>query len=177
MIIGLCGYARAGKDTAADALVEARGFRKVAFADSLKRDVTMMLNAAGICVDFENPEQKEEWRDLLVFWGRKMRQKDPDYWIKRLIFECKKKHIGLDEAVVIPDVRYLNEANWVTGHGGSIFMVDRPGVGPANEEEQMSIEQIDGTGRFLRIFNDSGVLEFKTMVSDLVARGGWRVIE
>ncbi len=37
MIIGLCGPAGSGKDTAADFLVKNHGFAKVAFADPLKR--------------------------------------------------------------------------------------------------------------------------------------------
>ena len=37
MIIGLCGLAGSGKDTAADSLVLGHGFVKVAFADPLKR--------------------------------------------------------------------------------------------------------------------------------------------
>ncbi len=39
IIIGLTGYAGAGKDTVADALVTHAGFRKIAFADALRREV------------------------------------------------------------------------------------------------------------------------------------------
>ena len=37
MIIGLCGLAGSGKDTAADFLVERMGFAKISFADPMKR--------------------------------------------------------------------------------------------------------------------------------------------
>jgi len=39
IIIGLTGYAGAGKDTVADALVTHAGFRKIAFADALRLEV------------------------------------------------------------------------------------------------------------------------------------------
>lgn len=39
-IIGLCGFAGSGKDTVADLLVTHAGFRKLAFADSLKAELT-----------------------------------------------------------------------------------------------------------------------------------------
>ncbi|MDQ1260603.1 MAG: hypothetical protein QG643_2429 [Pseudomonadota bacterium] len=39
-LIGLCGYAGAGKDTVADLLVTHAGFRKLAFADALKAEIT-----------------------------------------------------------------------------------------------------------------------------------------
>lgn len=45
-IIGLCGFAGAGKDTAADVLVRHCRFRKIAFADALKAEIV-----TGFCVD------------------------------------------------------------------------------------------------------------------------------
>ena len=36
MIIGLSGYARSGKDTVAETLVNEYGFKRVAFADKIK---------------------------------------------------------------------------------------------------------------------------------------------
>jgi hypothetical protein len=38
-ILGLCGFANAGKDTVADLLVTHAGFRKLAFADELKAEL------------------------------------------------------------------------------------------------------------------------------------------
>ena len=69
MIIGLCGYSKVGKDTLCEQL---QNFERFAFADALKREVTVMLRAVGIEADLWG-EDKEEWRDLLVFWGRKRR--------------------------------------------------------------------------------------------------------
>jgi len=34
--------------------------------------------------------------------------------------------------VVITDVRFENEADWILGHGGHVIRVERPGVGPVN---------------------------------------------
>jgi hypothetical protein len=55
-IIGLTGFAGAGKDTVADLLVEHAGFRKLAFADALKAELT-----EAFCVEpivFTRPEFK-----------------------------------------------------------------------------------------------------------------------
>lgn len=55
-IIGLCGFAGAGKDTAADLLATHAGFRKLAFADALKAELT-----TAFCVEpivFIRPEFK-----------------------------------------------------------------------------------------------------------------------
>ena len=84
MIIGLSGYARVGKDTAAEALMK-RGFVRVAFADALKSDVVNALcdsigevNGPDINVpELVTRSCKETFRPLLVEYGRAMRSLQP----------------------------------------------------------------------------------------------------
>lgn len=45
-IIGLCGFAGAGKDTVADVLVKHCGFQKLAFADALRAEVANGFNVS-----------------------------------------------------------------------------------------------------------------------------------
>lgn len=57
-IIGLCGYAAAGKDSVADILVRHAGFRKLAFADALREEA-----AEGFAVEplvFTRRETKDK---------------------------------------------------------------------------------------------------------------------
>ena len=71
-LIGICGFARSGKDTAASMLMM-RGFTRIAFADVLKDEVcrTFGLTREGLERD------KEMWRPLLVEWGRGRRRGRP----------------------------------------------------------------------------------------------------
>lgn len=144
-IVGICGYARSGKDTAARGLVD-QGWRRVAFADPLKQDVLSMLVEAskhgGLPRHqwpqwswFQDPEKKELIRPLLVEYGRAMRMVDNDYWIKR----ATKTYVRGCGCFVITDVRYVNEASWIRSRGGCVLQVVRPGVGPANDEEKNSL--------------------------------------
>lgn len=55
-IIGLCGFASAGKDTVADLLVTHAGFRKLAFADALKSELTEAFQVEPLV--FNRPEFK-----------------------------------------------------------------------------------------------------------------------
>ena len=139
MIVGLCGYAKSGKDTIAEALGT---HDRVAFADALKIEVAVMLQAIGIHVDFNNPVDKEEWRDLLVFWGRKRREQDKDYWIKQMFLRNAHLFHGKNSQVIITDVRYPNEAKWVLNKNGLVIYVSRPDVWPNNDEERTSIQLI-----------------------------------
>ncbi len=55
-IIGLTGYASAGKDTVADLLVTHAGFRKLAFADALKAELVDAFQVEPLV--FTRPEYK-----------------------------------------------------------------------------------------------------------------------
>lgn len=57
-IIGLCGFAGAGKDTAADILVQHAGFYKVAFADALKAQLVEAFHVEPLV--FVRPELKSQ---------------------------------------------------------------------------------------------------------------------
>ena len=47
-----------------------------------------------------------------------------------------------DAIIVLTDVRYDFEVDFIQSLGGRVFYIDRPGVGPANEEEFISFFDI-----------------------------------
>lgn len=152
MKVGLCGYAQTGKDTAAEHLVN---YQRFAFADGLKTDASKMLAAIGIAADWRDGAFKARWRPLLVALGAGMRASHPDYWIKRLIYSIVTAGIGPRDNIVITDVRYANEVQWILGQRGVVVRVDRPDYGPANEEEERSFFEIESMyGSMPRVMND-----------------------
>jgi hypothetical protein len=140
-LIGLCGFAQSGKDTAALGLIKA-GFTRVAFADELKLELARAIRNDASATDESTLQwlaaNKETLRPLMVGWGVMRRLQNPDYWI----------NIGMARATcrtcaVITDVRYPNEAKALWNAGGFLVRITRPGVGPANSEEARTIQQID----------------------------------
>jgi hypothetical protein len=130
-IIGLWGAAKVGKDTIQRHL----GWPRAAFADRLKLDLAPIFSRLGL--DLENPDHKSLARSLMVEYGRLGRIIDPDIWIRRL-------ELPEDEdRVVITDVRYWNEIDWIVAKGGLVVKVERPGVLPANQEEVDSFDAIE----------------------------------
>lgn len=169
MLVGLAGYAQVGKDTAAAGLKRC-GFRQFAFANRLKREVTEMLRSVDIDVNLRDPEEKKRWRDLLVFWGAKRRAQDPGYWVKRLIYDIAKRGIspGIED-VVISDVRYVNEAEWIISRGGIIIRISRPGYKPQNGEEAKSFAEMDKAGfQQVKLTNHKSIAELQRRVVELV---------
>ena len=75
MIIALTGFSKAGKNCLAEQL---QNYRQCAFADALKQEVTRILLANDLKPDLWAAD-KEEWRWLLVGWGRMRRAQDRDY--------------------------------------------------------------------------------------------------
>lgn len=141
MIIGLVGYARAGKNTAADGL---KSYHQVSFAKALKEEVAEIMNEKGgfgLRIDFKKDEEaKIKYRPLLVAWGEARRQAYENYWIDRLF-----KQIGHDLYhcnYVVTDCRYRNEVQAIKAVGGKIIYIERPGYEAANDVEAQSIKEI-----------------------------------
>lgn len=134
-LIGLCGYARTGKDTAA---ANMPGWHRFAFADALKSDLAPLL--ADVGCDLADAEHKTTARPLLVAWGATARAFRPAYWVERLF---RAIDFSKRERVIITDVRYPNEVAEILRRGGVVVRIVRPGIGPANDEEARSIAQIE----------------------------------
>lgn len=139
-IIGLVGYARTGKDTVAQTLIEEYGFERVSFADPI-RDAVYTLNPyvteAGLrlrnLVDMLGWDavkvQYPEVRRLLQVFGTEVarEQWSDSFWIDLGFSKMKR-----NGRYVITDVRFPNEADAVYENGGVLWRVNRPGVGPVN---------------------------------------------
>lgn len=147
-LIGVCGHAGSGKDTVGQYLVDTRdNTYKLGFADPLKEAAAQMF---GIEVDdFYNSAVKELpnnfWgvspRQMAQFFGTEMVRETlprliPDignnFWIHRMV----QRLIGAeytepydsDDVVVITDVRFQNEYDWIVSQGGIIIHLTRPGA-------------------------------------------------
>lgn len=168
-LIGLCGFAQAGKDTAASYLTGMYSFTRVAFADAL-RDVLYALNPIAAhndayrglsdapykdggpfvrvrdLVDSKGWDKaktaKNDIRELLQRLGTEAGREiiDQNLWV-RMGEEKIEKAPG---PVVITDCRFPNEVNMVRRRKGTLIWVERPGNGPANAHaSEHSVSQVD----------------------------------
>lgn len=179
-VIGFFGHARSGKDTATDAIRELLPFvnpRQLTFAAALKQDLKAcedMLKHRGY--DTTTPAGKEMFRDMWVEWSKVAKKFEPMIWPNRLrpsVIELQKRRC----TVIISDVRYDYEVDFVEKEfGGKVFWIDRPGVGPANEEElKESAKVFERFPNMTRIVNDVPLADFKLRVARVVAELGLNV--
>lgn len=135
-ILGIHGKAGTGKDTICAMIAE--NYRKIyreAFADPLK---ACCAAAFGIPEDdFNDPDMKEEPNDVWGISPRKIAQfvgtemfrdnidrllpeTESDFWIRCLTNKLNSAYEA-GETVIIPDVRFLNEAQWIKSNGGHVI--------------------------------------------------------
>jgi hypothetical protein len=168
VVILISGFARAGKDTLADAIIE-RVKRhhpcavagKHPFAKSLKDAADEFLTHLNLFPDsstvgFHNEDFKKKHRQALVEMGRVARSINIDVFAEKTAYDIFDSYLSdcIDwegpHIYVIPDWRYLNEHKVITSYlvnGEDPFRmvsvrVDTEGVLPANQEELESLAQI-----------------------------------
>lgn len=140
-IIGITGFARAGKTTFAKYLQKRMSkqyptkIHKIyAFANALKEEANAKCQQLhGISAFTENWEEKKLVRPLLVEIGLRERKTDPEHWIKVLDKVIQRDN---PDTAIVSDVRFLNEAKWlIKTYEGRLIEIRRKGVGPYNATE------------------------------------------
>ena len=185
MIIGLSGYARAGKDEAAKVLVQEFGFTRLAFADKLRDclaalDPLVAPTPEGYFVRPKNPVRLSEVLDIYGWDGYKnsMYADEIRRLLQRLGTEVGREQLGdnvwVDAVLnqtdpgkdyVIADTRFPNESLAIEERGGTIWRITRAGIGPANEHK--SETGLDDWPWTLEIHNDGSLESFKDTVRAL----------
>lgn len=181
MLIGLCGYAAAGKDTAAHVLIDEFHFQRVAFADPIKAavlaldplvpnsDGTNHLRISEFSAGRDWAEVKEypEVRRLMQIMGTEVGRNlfDPELWVK--LAERKLASTLSVGSTVITDVRFPNEARLIKKHGGFLVRLTRPKVGPVNEH--VSDRASENWTYDHHLVNDGDVSDLHQKTRDLVA--------
>lgn len=108
MKLAITGIMCCGKSTIANYLVEKYNYKKFSFADILKK----------FAVDIFDMKGKD--RKLLQDFGTKMKEIDKCIWIKSL----DKKIKDISDNIVIDDLRFKDEENYLKSIGFKILKLD-----------------------------------------------------
>lgn len=153
-LVLISGFARAGKDTLADAIERwcNKPKRKTSFAEPLKAAGNEFLSALKLEGDFNNEEFKSKHRAFLVAAGRFARSINIDIFAEMLcervddpLGDASWNHYTEPTTILVPDWRYVNEwrcCEEMLGCGGwsiRTVYVASEGVEAANSEELASI--------------------------------------
>ena len=165
-VLGLSGWARSGKDTIADYLVDVEGYTKVSFAQPMK-EAMYRLNPRITVNEVQNTALRVGI-DVYGWDGLKERSPDIRGLLQRFGTEVGREMFGenfwVDYAlnaiedgskVVFSDVRFPNEADAIRQLGGKVYRVERAGVQAANEH--ISEHALDGYKFDGRIQNNGSI--------------------
>lgn len=173
-IIGIAGYKGSGKSTISNFFVQNYGCQRLAFADPIKK----MLAVLGLSDTQLYGADKEEPTPILdghtaryamqtlgTEWGRMMI--GPNLWIN-----AWKHHADLfwrahpKSAIVVDDVRFCDEADFIRGHGGVIIKVVRPDCASSDHASENQIEDLKSDAL---IMNTGNVFDLRRAVDQKVA--------
>lgn len=157
MLIGISGKARSGKDTFADFLVDIfysqfnRKFKTMAFADELKYlckiqfglSYEQLWGDSKEKIDYRYRKQDGGFwtaREIMQAVCEFYRSVDADYWVKALDQSIKN---SMDKDIIITDVRYPNEFNYVRENDGILVRIYRVGGPYINNAYHLSERALD----------------------------------
>lgn len=162
MLIGLIGRLKSGKDTAGRRLTEKHGFSRYAFADILKELCSYAVDREDLGWDGENwiGSKTPLGRQILQGIGHGAREVlGPDVWVDAMAMAIAiNQKNATDDDIVITDVRYLNEAEWVKRRGGLLIRINRPDVDRSGPEHQHPTEaNVDNLPADIELTNDATI--------------------
>lgn len=184
--IAIAGRKRSGKDTAAAHLVEEFGYVRHGFADPLKEaalklDPIVDADGDDYGVDFYRLSTIIEWvgwekakdtypevRQILQRLGDEAGRQvhGEETWVRNLLRRAESANAE-GHPVVVPDVRYPNEAELLREAGFLVVRVDRPGYGSPTPGEHAS-ERVERLAVDRVIVNDGSLNQLYAAISVLV---------
>lgn len=144
LLIGLVGRAGSGKSTVAGLLAAEYGMLQMAFADPVLDMICALFEAADIDGAHAVERHLKEAPTALGYsyrhlaqtlgteWGRHTLA--PDFWV-RVLARRANAVLAIGDSVVVSDVRYDNEAAWLTERGGVLVRVLRDDAEPVREHD------------------------------------------
>ena len=138
--IGLSGFGKVGKTTAAQYIEQTYGFERRHIATPLRAMAAALLKANGISDEMIHRYLEGDLKDGVIIpelgvtsrqlqvslgteWGRKMI--NPDLWA-----ETWKRSVKDGEMVMNDSVRFANEEKVITDLKGINILIERDGTGP-----------------------------------------------
>ena len=147
-LIAFAGYAREGKDAAAQRLITS-GWKRCAFGDIIKVQLDpLMKEHLGFSAFTEDDTQKKQIRPILERWG----EVNYDGVMKEFF------HTLPARAVNTRLVRLREAKEWMR-RGGIILRIRRPGVEPATDWERDRLQELYDGGAIHDTLLNEGTVE------------------
>jgi hypothetical protein len=139
MIIGIVGFAGSGKGTVGDILIRDYDFHRLSFADGVKDAVAVIFGWPRHLLEGDTSESRDFRETKDEWWSEKFGYEvTPRFMMQKMGTEAGREvfhdqlwvHALARKAeqyknVVIPDVRFPNEIEYIRNSGGFVIRVSR----------------------------------------------------
>jgi hypothetical protein len=179
LIIGLTGKKGCGKSTAAAEISKQGpgelGFARASFSEPLKDMVETLLFALGIDDMYTRDKEstipriggslRHLYQTLGTEWGRNLIH--PGLWVTAMDSSIKYHYQGRN--IIIDDVRFENEADYIRRQGGIIVHIERNGlISTDNHPSENGIAFQDGDIKLVNGNLDDFLHQFRCLAENLV---------
>lgn len=175
IIIGLTGYAGAGKSTVAAYLEREYAFAPIALADPIKAMLAALFAEADLDARWLTdramkeqpsplgPSYRHLMQSLGTEWGRAVG--GANFWLRvAQVKALQAQHRG--DNVVISDVRYANEAAWVRAAGGRLVRIHRDALMPVRTHT--SETEAESLATDMEVWNTASVATLHDQIDRLM---------
>jgi hypothetical protein len=113
---------------------------------------------------------KENYRLLLQWWGTDYRRNmfSKDYWISRLVEHVETIKTEETTYVIVPDVRFINEAEFIIKNDGLVIKVERPSDAP--KDSHVSETELDHIEVSTTIGNSGTLADLEQQVVEFIEK-------
>lgn len=182
-IIGITGRKFNGKDTVGNILIEKFGYKRIAFADPLKKVCESVFHFTNEQLYGNEKEKVDDFwkvtpRVVMQFVGTEMFREQihrviphvgNDIWIRSIEKEIKDTLQNDPTAkFVVTDVRFDNECDTIKKWGGKVIRVTRPSINNTLDmhESELNISSLDVDYDLL---NDSTITDLECNLDNLLS--------
>jgi hypothetical protein len=168
VLIGIAGQKYAGKDTAAKGIMYAPGWQSESFAAPIRQAACALFDIDLDTLNQIKHEAREELggkslRDFMQLMGTEFGRNmiDPGMWL-----QCLRTRIQDHKKVIVTDVRFPNEVDFIHSLGGIVIEIQRPSIQRNDahaSETPLPREMVDFV-----VMNDSTVDVLQKRVRELV---------
>lgn len=161
---------RSGKTTLAYRITKEWGYERLSFAEPLRKMVVDFITAFGVDYvralkyvydekEVEIPQIGASARRLMqtlgTEWGRNLIRRD--IWVRAMEQKVIQIPMTRTRGIVIDDLRFQNEAQWVIDMGGMVVRIDRDAATASYDGDHPSEGELSGFRPDLILKNNSGL--------------------
>lgn len=181
--LAIHGKAKTGKNTVAELCREFMGNKRIfttAFADPIK-DMLLYYYGENLKPFLYGPSKMRNeifsnsltYRDMLKEHGELYKKYDPNIWIKiteqRIQDALSYNEPNYCDLIIISDLRFMREYEWVKKEGFKILKLTRPNNDYSNNDvSETQLDEMAGNLFDFHLDNDSDVNNLAQKVKDLL---------